>query len=93
MAIGWKNEKYLFKCDISKDNYLMEYLVENDMLESVSAYDILTGAGHLFDEIEKLKQENLKLKQENEKLKTEVLYQPGGQGMIDAKTNFEKLAK
>jgi len=78
--------KFLLRKNIFKYKILREFIVENDVLFDESPYNVLMETDHLFNEIEKLKQEN-------EKLKTELLYQPGGQGMLDAKSNFESLSK
>ena len=86
------NYNFLVNADINKDNCLCNCIIENDMLNDTSIYELIQGMSALFTKINKLENDNKKLWQENESLKNQVFYQPGGQGMLDAKANFEKLA-
>lgn len=84
-----------FETNLETSYFHMNYDPENVDLYDIYKYVISKNNKiiSLEEEIEILEEEIKKLKEENEKLKTEVLYQPGGKGMLDAKSNFETIAK
>jgi len=84
---------FLVNIDITKDDHLFKYLCNDELLKFTDVYELLVEFSKFHKKNEKLEQENEFFKKEIEKLKTELLYQPGGQGMSDAKSNFEALSK
>jgi hypothetical protein len=84
---------FLVNIDITKDDHLFKYLCNDKLLTFTDVYELLVEFSKFHKKNEKLEQENEIFKKEIEKLKTELLYQPGGQGMLDAKSNFESLSK
>lgn len=81
--------------DLSKelaDKLAMNYVIDVDAMD---------GFEEIFDKVltrfyvykTPMEEENMRLKEEIKRLKTMIDYQPGGSGYVEAKENFDSLAK
>lgn len=91
---GHKNSLYELINEFIRNKYKKEK--QNIIELSLKLYQIdfdpkiLTNLERIYT-YQDLMEDYLILKQENQDLKNEILYRPGGEGYLDAKSHFEKL--